>query len=90
MSRSLSNGCQELFHSVLDARTKTGLWRLRYNTQRPHSALGYRTPEEFRDGIRIPLLERGQPSTHHRRQENHRKRRREAKEPSFYFPVVLM
>ncbi len=80
---------QELFHSVLDARTKTSLWRRGYNTQRPHSALGYLTPEEFRDGVRIPLLERGQPSTYQRRQENHRKRQREAKEPSLYFPVAL-
>lgn len=72
---------QELFHSVPDARAKTGLWQKRYNRERPHSALGYKTPEEYRDGVRIPLLESGQPSTHQRRQENHRNRRREAKEP---------
>ncbi|MCR4392700.1 MAG: integrase core domain-containing protein, partial [Candidatus Acetothermia bacterium] len=41
---------QELFHGILDAKAKTGLWRRRYNRERPHSALGYRTPEEFRDG----------------------------------------
>lgn len=73
---------QELFHSVVDARTKTGQWRQWYNRERPHSALRYHTPEEFRDGVRIPLLERGQPSTYQRRQENHRSRRREANEPS--------
>lgn len=79
---------QELFHGVLDAQAKTGLWRRRYNRQRPHSALGYRTPEEFRDGVRIPLLERGQPSTYHRRQENSRKRREAADDPSLCLPLV--
>ncbi|MBC7093303.1 IS3 family transposase [Candidatus Bipolaricaulota bacterium] len=79
---------QELFHGVLDAKVKTGLWRQRYNRQRPHSALGYRTPEEFREGVRIPLLERGQPSTYHRRQENGRKRRNRANEPSLSLPLV--
>jgi len=80
---------QELFHSVIDARTKTGQWRQWYNSGRPHSALGYRTPEEFRDGVRIPLLEHGQPSTYRRRQENHRRRRREANEPSLYLRLAL-
>lgn len=86
---------QELFHSVRDARTKTGAWRRMYNERRPHSALGYLTPVEFRDGVRIPLLERGQPSTHlpvrqtgQRRRENGRKRRRETNEPSLYLSVV--
>ncbi len=79
---------QELFHGVLDARAKTGLGRRRYNRERPHSALGYRTPEEFRDGVRIPLLERGQPSTHHRRRENGRNKRDKTNEPSLYLSVV--
>jgi len=79
---------QEVFHSVLDARAKTGLWRQRYNRQRPHSALGYRTPEEFRDGVWIPLLEPGQPSTYHRRQENGRKRFDTADKPSLSLPLV--
>jgi len=26
---------------------KIGAWREHYNTRRPHSQLGYRTPEEF-------------------------------------------
>jgi transposase InsO family protein len=79
---------QELFHGVLDARAKTGLWRRRYNRERPHSALGHRTPEEFRDGLRIPLLEQGQPSTYHRRQEDGRKRREAENEPSHCLLLV--
>jgi len=35
------------FWNLWDARRKIGAWRVDYNTQRPHSALGYRTPEEF-------------------------------------------
>ncbi len=55
------NGYQESFHSRLrdeclnqhwfttlaDARQKIESWRVDYNTQRPHSSLGYQTPEEF-------------------------------------------
>ncbi|NCA12186.1 hypothetical protein EBR56_10365, partial [bacterium] len=28
----------------VDARSLTASWRDEYNTQRPHSSLGYRTP----------------------------------------------
>jgi len=38
----------EVFHSVLDARTIVGRWVSHYNTERPHSSLGYETPDEFR------------------------------------------
>jgi len=54
---------RELFHSMLEARVKTDRWRRRYNAERPHSGLGFLTPTELRDGVKIPLLERGQPST---------------------------
>jgi transposase InsO family protein len=37
------------FESEADARTKGRWWRREYNTVRPHSALGYQTPKEFRD-----------------------------------------
>ncbi len=35
------------FTSLADAREKIEAWRVDYNTQRPHSSLGYQTPEEF-------------------------------------------
>ena len=59
--RPMQNGHVESFHGRLrdeclnvnwfwnlwDARRKIGAWREHYNTRRPHSQLGYRTPEEF-------------------------------------------
>jgi putative transposase len=35
------------FFNLWDARRTLRAWREFYNTQRPHSGLGYRTPEEF-------------------------------------------
>ena len=35
------------FWNLWDARRKIAAWRTEYNTERPHSALGYRTPAEF-------------------------------------------
>lgn len=35
------------FTDLADARQRIEAWRLDYNTQRPHSALGYQTPVEF-------------------------------------------
>ena len=37
----------EIFEGVRDARTLSASWRDEYNTQRPHSSLGYQTPAEF-------------------------------------------
>ena len=37
----------ELFGSVAEARTLSDCWRREYNQERPHSALGYATPNEF-------------------------------------------
>lgn len=38
---------QNWFVSLDDARRIIEAWRVDYNTVRPHSSLGYRTPEEF-------------------------------------------
>ena len=35
------------FRNLFDARRQIDAWREHYNTERPHSSLGYRTPEEF-------------------------------------------
>jgi putative transposase len=35
------------FHNLADARRKIAAWRDEYNSERPHSSLGYRTPNEF-------------------------------------------
>lgn len=41
----------ELFHHPDHARAVIELWRRHYNTQRPHSSLGYQTPVEFRASL---------------------------------------
>jgi putative transposase len=35
------------FQNLFDARRKIAAWRKEYNEQRPHSSLGYKTPNEF-------------------------------------------
>jgi putative transposase len=35
------------FENLFEARRKIVAWRTEYNQERPHSSLGYRTPEEF-------------------------------------------
>lgn len=36
----------EAFNTLLEAKVLVEDWRIEYNTVRPHSALGYRTPTE--------------------------------------------
>lgn len=38
---------REWFSSLLDAQVVIEAWRVHYNTQRPHSSLGYKTPTNF-------------------------------------------
>jgi putative transposase len=38
---------REEFESEVDAQALGTLWREEYNTERPHSSLGYKTPAEF-------------------------------------------
>jgi len=40
--------CEE-FESVADAKAKAAWWRREYNRIRPHSGLGYKTPQMFSD-----------------------------------------
>jgi putative transposase len=35
------------FQNLFDARRKIATWRKEYNAERPHSSLGYKTPNEF-------------------------------------------
>ena len=42
------------FWNLFDARRKIAAWRVEYNCERPHSALGYLTPEEFADRTASP------------------------------------
>jgi transposase InsO family protein len=38
---------REIFGTLWEARVVIEQWRLEYNTERPHSSLGYQTPVEF-------------------------------------------
>jgi len=38
---------REVFTSLAEARVVIEQWRRHYNTQRPHSSLGYQTPDQF-------------------------------------------
>jgi len=40
----------EVFYTLAEARVKE-IWRLEYNRIRPHSSLGYQTPQECRQGL---------------------------------------
>ena len=45
------------FPTLARARAEIELWRVDYNTQRPHSALAYQTPEEFGRAVRASMTE---------------------------------
>jgi len=44
------------FPTLADARTRITAWRDEYNGERPHSSLGYRTPNEFADVLRSSVM----------------------------------
>jgi putative transposase len=46
------------FLSLTHARSVIEAWRVEYNTERPHSSLGNRTPEEFASSRPVPVEER--------------------------------
>ena len=51
---------RELFGSLLEAKVLVEQWRIDYNTNRPHSSLGYQTPQEVADHWQTTL--RASPS----------------------------
>jgi putative transposase len=44
------------FHNLTDARTKITKWKGEYNGDRPHSSLGYRTPNEFAEVLKSSVM----------------------------------
>jgi len=42
---------ETLFHGLHHARAETARWVDDYNTERPHSALGYQTPAAFAERL---------------------------------------
>jgi putative transposase len=44
------------FHNLMDARAKISAWRDEYNGERPHSSLGYRTPNEFAATLKSSVM----------------------------------
>ena len=59
LNGKLRDECLNLhwFHSLRHARERIAAWRNHYNTERPHSALGYRSPKEFLKITTAPSLE---------------------------------
>jgi len=48
---------REMFSSLLEAKVLIEEYRNHYNGERPHSALGYRTPEEFAASCELERVE---------------------------------
>jgi putative transposase len=46
---------RELFGNLHEARVLLESWRVEYNERRPHSALGYRTPNEYAENRTNPV-----------------------------------
>jgi putative transposase len=44
------------FRTLADARGKIAAWQGEYNGERPHSSLGYRTPNEFADVLKSSVM----------------------------------
>jgi putative transposase len=44
------------FRNLVDARAKIAAWRDEYNGERPHSSLGYRTPNEFAEILKSSVM----------------------------------
>jgi len=44
------------FHNPLDARARISAWCEAYSGERPHSSLGYRTPNEFAEILKSSVI----------------------------------
>jgi len=44
------------FRNLADARNKIAQWKQDYNQERPHSSLGYRTPNEFAEVLKSSVM----------------------------------
>ncbi|MBZ5672477.1 MAG: integrase core domain-containing protein, partial [Acidobacteriia bacterium] len=51
------------FRNLFGARERLETWRQEYNHARPHSSLGYQTPEEFAGGAAAPPASPASPPT---------------------------
>ena len=58
---------QHWFTSLRDARRIIEAWRVEYNTARPHSSLGYRTPAEYVELLNVASAPDGAPAFDHSR-----------------------
>ncbi len=47
---------QARFPTLARARAEIELWRVDYNTERPHSSLDYRTPKTFGDRVNLAIV----------------------------------
>ena len=57
---------RELFSNLMEARVVTESWRCQYNQDRPHSSLGYQTPNEFAETAIFPTPSGvGKPNNNH-------------------------
>lgn len=68
---TLRNEClnENWFTDLVDARQIIETWRRKYNEVRPHSSLGYQTPEEYTNKLMLAIPPRGdqeEQNTNHR------------------------
>jgi len=59
---------RELFGNLAQARVVIEQWRVQYNEERPHSALGYQTPREFARQFDLRLRSATPPFASNRKQ----------------------
>jgi putative transposase len=58
------------FRNLWQARARIAAWRKEYNSERPHSSLGYQTPEAFRNACAPSLRDAEMPQILAARQGN--------------------